>query len=131
MDHHKIIGWLFQDFFEQALKGDPITVYGNGNQTRDFTFIDDTIDACVLLMEKAKGHSIYNIANENEIRIEDVAFAIKSLTGSESQIKYIEAPTKRYDYEVERRVGSSEKLFKTTGYKPITDLQAGLQKNIC
>lgn len=115
-------------FFEQALKNDAITVFGNGKQTRDFTYIDDTIEACVILMDKINGNHIFNIANENEGSIEDLAKAIKKITTSGSEIKYIEAPKKRYDYEVERRVGSSDKLFKLTGYKPHTSLEDGLMQ---
>ena len=53
---------------------------------------------------------------------------IKSITKSDSKISYIEAPKKRYDYEVERRVGSSEKLEELTSYKPETGLSEGLNK---
>jgi nucleoside-diphosphate-sugar epimerase len=69
-----------------------------------------------------------NIANEAEWCITDLANEIKSITNSHSEISYIEAPKKRYDYEVERRVGSSEKLFQLTKYKPLTNLRAGLEK---
>jgi UDP-glucose 4-epimerase len=112
-------------FFEQAIENDDITVFGSGNQTRDFTYIDDTIEACVRLM-KVNGVHIVNIANEEEWRIEDLAQKIKAVTESNSKIIYLEAPKKRYDYEVERRVGSSDKLLSLTGYKPDTDLQTGL-----
>lgn len=113
-------------FFEQALNGDNITVFGTGKQTRDFTYIDDTVEACVRLMN-VNGSRIINIANEAEWCIEDVAMAIKEITDSTSEIVYIKAPKKRYDYEVERRVGSSEKLMGLTGYKPMTTLKEGLQ----
>lgn len=113
-------------FFEQALRNEPITVFGSGKQTRDFTYIDDTIEACVRLMN-IDGSHIVNIANEAEWCIEDLAVKIKEITGSQSEITYIEAPKKRYDYEVERRVGSSDKLTKLTGYKPMTDLVSGLK----
>lgn len=113
-------------FFEQAAQNKPITVFGNGKQTRDFTFIDDTIYACILLMDKMKGSEIYNIANENEGCIEDLAVAIKKISASDSEITYIKAPKKRYDYEVERRVGSSEKLYAAVAYKPSTTLEDGL-----
>jgi UDP-glucose 4-epimerase len=113
-------------FLEQALAGDPITVYGQGKQTRDFTYIDDTVTACVRLAEKGGQAEIYNIANENELTIEDLARAIVKVTNSKSKISYIEAPKKRYDYEVERRYGSSDKLFKTIGFKPNTQLEEGL-----
>jgi UDP-glucose 4-epimerase len=113
-------------FLEQALAGDPITVYGQGKQTRDFTYIDDTVTACVRLAEKGGQAEIYNIANENELTIEDLARAIVKVTNSKSKISYLEAPKKRYDYEVERRYGSSDKLFKTIGFKPNTQLEEGL-----
>jgi UDP-glucose 4-epimerase len=112
-------------FFEQALSNEDITVFGSGNQTRDFTYIDDTVEACVLLMQ-VNGCHIVNIANEAEWCITDLAQKIKSLTESSSTITYLEAPKKRYDYEVERRVGSSDKLHKLTSFKPMTSLTEGL-----
>ncbi|OFZ07059.1 MAG: hypothetical protein A3D92_10045 [Bacteroidetes bacterium RIFCSPHIGHO2_02_FULL_44_7] len=113
-------------FFEQALNNQHITVFGTGKQTRDFTYIDDTIEACIRLMDH-KGCHIVNIANEAEWCIVDVAEQIKELIASTSEIVFIEAPKKRYDYEVERRVGSSKKLFDLTGYKPNTSLGEGLK----
>lgn len=114
-------------FFEQAMSQEDITVFGTGKQTRDFTYIDDTIEACVRLMSVSGSH-IVNIANEEEWTIQDLANEIKEITQSKSDIKYIEAPKKRYDYEVERRVGSSHKLRSLTDYKPITTLSEGLKK---
>lgn len=114
-------------FLELACKNEPITVFGNGKQTRDFTYIDDCVKACILLMEKIDGNNIFNISNEKESSIEELALAIKKITGSSSEIKYIDAPKKRYDYEVERRVGSSEKLFSHIGFKPNTNLEKGLK----
>ncbi|MDX1445290.1 NAD-dependent epimerase/dehydratase family protein [Lishizhenia sp.] len=113
-------------FFEQAQKGEQITVYGNGEQTRDFTYIDDTIEACVRLMD-TKGYHIVNIANEEEWNIKTLAENILEITGSNSKIAYIDAPRKRYDYEVERRVGSSKKLKELVNYKPTTPLLDGLK----
>lgn len=114
-------------FFEQAKQGRKITVFGNGKQTRDFTYIDDTVEACVRLMA-INGCHIVNIANEAEWCIDDVAQQIKEITQSNSEIDFIAAPKKRYDYEVERRVGSSKKLMELTNYKPDTTLGEGLQK---
>jgi UDP-glucose 4-epimerase len=116
-------------FFEQAKSNEPISIFGTGKQTRDFTYIDDTVEACVRLMN-IKGCHIVNIANENEWCIEDLGLKIVELTGSTSSIQYIDAPKKRYDYEVERRVGSSLKLEAMTGYKPATNLEEGLLKII-
>ena len=112
-------------FFEQAIANEPITIFGSGKQTRDFTYIDDTVESCVRLMN-VKGSHIVNIANEKEWCVEELATKIVAITGSSSTMQYIDAPKKRYDYEVERRVGSSEKLEKMIQYKPQTVLDAGL-----
>ena len=114
-------------FFEQALMSEPITVFSKGLQTRDFTYIDDTIESCVRLMNIVGKFEIFNIANENELSIIDLAKRIKEITNSSSEIIFIEAPDKRYDYEVERRVGSSQKLFEHIQYKPGTTLEEGLK----
>ena len=114
-------------FFEQCKNGEDITVFGSGDQTRDFTYIEDTINACCKLIG-IKGSHIVNIANECEWTISELASEIKDITNSDSKLTYIDAPKKRYDYEVERRVGSSKKLLKLTGYKPDTSLKDGLQQ---
>jgi UDP-glucuronate decarboxylase len=115
-------------FIEQAKAGNEITVYGNGEQTRDFTFIDDTIESCVRLMDnidKIK-FEIFNVAHEVEGSIKHLANTIKTETNSNSEIIFLKAPKKRYDYEVGRRVGSSQKLFDFIQYKPETSLVEGL-----
>lgn len=114
-------------FIEQARENQPLTVFGSGKQTRDFTHIDDTIEATVRLSEMAHEAEIYNIANEHERTILELAEEIKTITKSQSDIHFIEAPSKRYDFEVQRRFGSSAKLFELTGYKPTTPLAEGLQ----
>ena len=114
-------------FFEKAIKGEEITIFGTGNQTRDFTYIDDTVEACVGLLGLTGSH-IVNIANEKEWNITALAEKIIKITNSKSKINYIESPAKRYDYEVERRVGSSRKLKELVNFKPQTELLDGLQK---
>jgi UDP-glucose 4-epimerase len=113
-------------FFEQAMINEPLTVFGSGKQTRDFTYIDDTVEACIRLMDVTGSH-IVNIANETEYCIDDLGQRIISICNATSPLQFIDAPVKRYDYEVERRVGSSDKLFKLTGYKPLTSLDEGLK----
>jgi len=117
-------------FIEQARSGSPITIFGSGKQTRDFTFIDDTIKSCIDLIKVNCGFEIFNIANDNELSISDLANTIKTLTNSKSEIVFIDAPKKRYDYEVERRVGSSTKLYNYINYKPNTTLVDGLRRII-
>ncbi len=113
-------------FIEQAETNAAITVFGNGLQTRDFTYIDDVIEACFRL-QNTTGFHIVNIANEQEWTIKDLAECIIELTESKSNICYVDAPKKRYDYEVERRIGSAEKLYALTGFKPTTPLKKGLE----
>lgn len=113
-------------FFEQALTGRPITVYGDGQQTRDFTHIDDTVEACMRVAATGPGCEIYNIANEQEETIGDLARTIVELTGSDSEIQLIAAPRKRYDFEVERRMGNSDKLHAAVGFRPTRPLRDGL-----
>jgi UDP-glucose 4-epimerase len=117
-------------FFEQSQKDSDITVYGTGEQTRDFTHINDTIKATLLLAERIGGFEIFNIANENELSIQELAEEIVILTKSKSNITLINAPSKRYDYEVGRRYGSSEKLFEYINYKPETTIIAGLKNTL-
>ena len=115
-------------FFEQALEGKPITVYGDGCQTRDFTHVTDSVYASIKLAEEVKGCEIFNIANEKEIEIGELAKKIKQLTNSNSDIVYLNVPKKRYDFEVERRYGNSDKLSKFIEYKPNTDINEGLNE---
>lgn len=115
-------------FIEQAKANEDITVFGTGDQTRDFTYVDDAINASILLAEKVSGFGIYNIANENEVSIGYLAEVIKEVTNSESKVIRVNAPAKRYDYEVGRRFGSSEKLLAATGFKPKMDLKVGLNE---
>lgn len=117
-------------FIEQALEGKAITVFGQGLQTRDFTYVEDAVEATVLLAEKVNGFHIFNIANEYETNIKALAETIIELTGSQSGMNFIDAPKKRYDYEVGRRYGSSAKLYLHTGYKPGTPLKTGLFNTI-
>ena len=115
-------------FFEMAMNGTPITVYGDGRQTRDFTYIDDAVESVVQLMHHIKGWEIFNIAKEDEIYIKDLAEMILKVTEGKAGVKYMPAPQARIDYEVTRRYGSSEKLKRVTGYQPDTSLEQGLRQ---
>lgn len=115
-------------FFEQAFKGNPITVFGSGEQTRDFTYIDDVIKSTINLADKVEGCEIFNVCGKNEYSILDLAKKIKSIVHSKSKIECIDLPRGRYDFEVERRSGSSEKLMKAIDYRPSTKLSDGLNK---
>ena len=116
-------------FFEQAISNEPITVFGNGKQTRDFTYVKDVAKATVMLAENVSGCEIFNICGENEHSIYELGQLIKTLTKSSSEISLIKMPGDRYDFEVERRSGDSSKLKSFINYFPQSTLENGL-KNI-
>ncbi len=115
-------------FFQQALNQEPITVYGDGTQVRDFTFVQDAVKATIALMHKHQGFGIYNICNEKGYSILELAKTIKSITQSSSPIIHVPPPEKRKSYESPYRLGSAEKLYRAIGFKPQTPLEEGLKQ---
>ena len=126
-------GMVIPRFVQQALRNEPITVYGDGIQTRTFTYIEDVVDAIIKLIEcpDAIGE-VTNIGGAEEITIKDLAERVKKITCSTSKIKYIsydEAYTKDFE-DMQRRVPSIEKVEKLINWKPTTSLDNILEKVI-
>ena len=126
-------GMVIPRFVQQALRNEPITVYGDGIQTRTFTYIGDVVDAIIKLIEcpDAIGE-VTNIGGAEEITIKDLAERVKKITCSTSKIKYIsydEAYTKDFE-DMQRRVPSIEKVEKLINWKPTTSLDNILEKVI-
>lgn len=117
-------------FIHRALKGETISVFGSGEQIRDFVFIDDAVQATIAAAEKAEGAEIVNIASGKETSIKDLVTQIIALTGSASTLEFTPAPDHRRDIEVERRIGSTVKLERLTGFVPSTSLRDGLQSTL-
>lgn len=115
-------------FFEQALHNKPVTVYGSGKQTRDFTYIEDVIESIIRVADRVPGCEIINISNNCENTINSLAKEIIELTGSKSNIQYVLPSENRYDFEVERRFGSSKKLQRLVGFCPNTPFKEGLKE---
>ena len=118
-------GRVVSNFIVQALKNDPITVYGNGSQTRAFCYVDDMTDALIKLMN---GEIIgpVNLGNPFEMTILEIAKLIIKLCKSSSNIIYKELPL---DDPVQREPDitlAKEKL----GWQPVTSLENGLIKTI-
>ena len=114
-------------FIMQALTGEPITVHGDGKQTRSFMYISDAITAFFKMLEvgEAKGEVI-NIGSPVETKIEDLAKTIKMLTASNSPIIYLES---RPD-DPRRRCPDITKAKKILGWEPRVNLENGLKKTI-
>lgn len=126
-------GMVIPRFVSQALKGGPITVYGNGKQTRTFTYVKDVVDALIRLMEVpgAVGE-VFNIGGNEEISIKELALKIKKMANSDSEIRYIpydEAFEKNFE-DMKRRVPSLEKIKGLIGFEPKTDLDSILKSVI-
>jgi len=118
-------GMVLPNFVKRALDGDPIEVYGNGQQSRCFCDVRDTVEALLRLMplDRAVGE-VVNIGNTEEVTIENLAKIVKHRTGSDSAIQFV-AFDKAYEPGFEdmmRRVPSIEKLHALTGFRPQTNL---------
>jgi len=118
-------GMVIPTFVRQALEGKPLTVYGDGNQTRCFCHVRDVIQAVYQVSgeDKALGQ-VYNIGTDEEISILDLARRVISITGSSSQIEiipYSEAYEEGFEDMLKRRPDLS-KIKKLIGYEPQCDL---------
>jgi UDP-glucose 4-epimerase len=123
-------GMVIPRFVEQALAGRPLTVYGDGTQSRCFTHVVDVVDAIVRLMrsETTVGE-VYNIGSSEEITINDLAQRIIRLVGSSSRVVHIpfaEAYEENFE-DMTRRVPALEKIGAAVGWTPQRDLEAILE----
>ena len=120
-------GRVVSNFIVQALKGEAITVYGDGSQTRSFCYVDDLIDGLIRMMDSPEGFTgPVNMGNPEEFTIRQLAEAVIRMTGSRSRIIYRPLPQ---DDPVQRRPDialAREKL----GWEPRTPLSEGLEKTI-
>ena len=118
-------GRVVTNFISQAIKGEDITIYGNGNQTRSFCFIDDTVLGIIKAME-SNSSEVFNIGNPNEITILQLAEKVKSLTNSKSAIKFVQLPE---DDPMQRKPDIT-KANKKLNWFPEVKLEDGLLKTI-
>lgn len=118
-------GRVIDRFIKQALNNNPITVYGTGGQTRSFTYVSDTVDAIDLLLQKGKNGEIYNIGNDQETKIIDIAKMVRNLTGSHSDIIFKELP----ENDPLRRSADITKLRKL-GWRHKISLEDGIGNTI-
>lgn len=122
-----IYGRAIPRFISQALSGEPITVFGNGEQTRSFCYITDQIEGLLRLAfsEKASGE-VVNIGNDEQMTVIELAKMIKSLTGSASGITFGPLPQD----DPLRRCPDIAKAKEILGWRPKVKLEEGLKKTI-
>ena len=126
-------GMVIPTFVKQALSGRPITVYGDGKQSRCFCYVGDVIGALLKLMddERAVGE-VFNVGSNQEITIGDLAKKVKELTRSESEIVFVpydEAYEEGFE-DMPRRVPDTTKINQLVGFKPEMTLEGILGKVI-
>ncbi|EIN00150.1 NAD-dependent epimerase/dehydratase [Paraburkholderia hospita] len=119
-------GRVVSNFIMQALQGEPITLYGNGSQTRSFCYVDDLVEGLMRLMDHEGEPGPFNIGNPSEITIRELAETVLRLTGSRSRIEYRPLPS---DDPVQRRPDIT-KARAHLDWEPGVMLEDGLKETI-
>jgi len=124
---HPADGRVVSNFIVQALKNEPITIYGDGSQTRSFCYVDDLIGGLIALMETGRDVTgPINIGNPNEFTIRELATKVIELTGSSSEL--IENPLPSDDPK--QRQPDITKARDVLGWQPAVPLEHGLRHTI-
>ncbi|MDQ3347747.1 MAG: GDP-mannose 4,6-dehydratase [Acidobacteriota bacterium] len=126
-------GMVIPNFVRQALAGQPITVFGDGTQSRSFTYVGDVVRAMVALLNEPRAiGQVFNIGNGEEITIGDLAAKIKGMTGSRSEIvtiPYDQAYEAGFE-DMPRRVPDISRIRALVGYEPTVQLDETLERVI-
>ena len=119
-------GRVVSNFIVQALRGEPLTLYGAGDQTRSFCYVDDMVEALIRLMNTDELYEPVNLGNPIEFTIKQLAEAILKITGSNSTIVYQELPE---DDPKQRKpdISRAEAFLK---WNPTVQLNEGLQRTV-
>ncbi len=124
---HQSTDFVMAKFIEQALHDQPITIYGDGNQTRTFCYISDNIDASLKALNKQKvKNDVINIGNDREIKIKALAQKIIDLTNSNSTIQHTD-PLEEGD--MQRRHPDITKMKKLLN-RPLIPIEEGIKKSV-
>ena len=118
-------GRVIDRFIQQAIAGVPITVYGDGTQTRSFTYVSDSVEALFALIKSGKEGEVYNVGNDKETTVIGLARNVKTLCHSDSPIEFRPLP----DDDPLRRAADISKLRKL-GFEHKVNLSEGLSRMI-
>jgi len=122
---HASDGRVISNFMMQALRNEPLTVYGDGNQTRSFCYVDDLIEG-ILRLSRSSEHLPVNLGNPNEFTILECAQAILEVTGSKSELRFEDLP----EDDPTRRCPDNTKARTLLGWEPQVQLKEGLRKSL-
>jgi len=123
---HPNDGRVVSNFIMQALKNEPITIYGDGTHTRSFCYVDDLVDGLVKMMDNQETIGPVNLGNPVEITVKELAEKIIKLTDSKSEIVYKTIP----DDDPRKRQPDISLAKKYLQWEPKVDLESGLNKTI-
>ena len=118
-------GRVVTNFIVQALKNENITIYGDGSQTRSFSYVEDTVAGIISLMNSSE-YDVFNIGNPNEMTVGQLAEKIIELTDSTSEIRYLELPND----DPKQRKPDITKAKTKLNWEPKVNLDDGLTKTI-
>lgn len=119
-------GRVISNFIVQALTDAPLTIFGDGSQTRSFCYVDDMVQALYLMGQKSIKGQVINLGNPEEISVLDIAKLIKKLTGSNSSLVFKPLP----EDDPRRRKPDISKAKKLLGWQPNHNLESGLKSTI-
>jgi dTDP-glucose 4,6-dehydratase len=122
---HPSDGRVISNLLMQALRGEPLTIYGDGSQTRSFCYVDDLIEG-ILRLSRSEEHMPVNIGNPNEFTILECAQAILEVTGSKSELCFAALP----EDDPTRRCPDITKARTLLGWEPRVQLKEGLAKSL-
>jgi UDP-glucose 4-epimerase len=118
-------GMVIPRFVSQAIRGEAITVYGDGKQTRCFCDVSDVVAALVKLIEEPEAYGrVFNIGGQGEISMEELAQRITTISGSKSKIRYVpydEAYEEGFE-DMQRRVPDTTRVHDLIGFEPTHEL---------
>jgi UDP-glucuronate decarboxylase len=123
---HEHDGRVVSNFVLQALRGEPITIYGKGDQTRSFCYVSDLLEGFVRLLATQEDPGPVNIGNPSERTIKDFAELIIKLTGSKSELRYEALPVD----DPTRRCPDITRAKQLLGWEPRVDIEEGLTNTI-
>ena len=124
---HPNDGRVVSNFVVQALRGEPITIYGDGSQTRSFCYVDDMIDGFVRLMNSSSEITgPINLGNPGEFTMNELAEKVIELTGTTSQILHPPLPQD----DPKQRKPNIDRAKNILGWEPTIPLEQGLKKTI-
>lgn len=121
-------GRVVSNFIHAAIAQQPLVIYGSGKQTRSFCYVSDTVSALLALATNSE-NMIVNIGNPIELTIEDLAKLVTSVTGSSSQIQYVEMPSERVG-DPHRRKPDVSRANQLLNWHPVVGIEEGLSRYI-